>query len=234
MILLVCMAFVPATRLQQKVAGAWIGQENGVTHVLLVTDNYLSLTAYNQEDRLFLYTLGGPVQVKKDQLELTCEFHSLDTTKVGTPLLLPMRFNKEMLTDVEAPIYNNVALPKKWKQLDYGTSGLSGNWQITKRMQEGSLQTIHQTGSRKTIKLLTGTRFQWVAIDPGAKGFYGTGGGEYTFKEGKYTEHIAFFSRDSSRVGASLSFNGKLENGAWHHSGKSSRGDHIYEVWTRK
>ena len=50
---------------------------------------------------------------------------------------------------------------------------------------------------------------------------------------GKYTEHIEFFSRDSSRVGASLRFDGKLENGEWHHSGLSSTGEKIYETWGR-
>ena len=55
----------------------------------------------------------------------------------------------------------------------------------------------------------------------------------YEFANGKYTEHIEFFSRDSSRVGASLSFVGKLENGEWHHSGLSSTGEKISETWGR-
>ena len=93
---------------------------------------------------------------------------------------------------------------------------------------------IHQSGTRKTIKILSSTRFQWAAIDPGTKQFMGTGGGTYSFENGKYTENIEFFSRDSSRVGQSLTFDGKLENGEWHHSGFSSRGDAIYEVWSRK
>jgi hypothetical protein len=32
----------------------------------------------------------------------------------------------------------------------------------------------------------------------------------------------------------SLSFNGKLDKNDWYHSGKSSRGDPINEVWSRK
>jgi hypothetical protein len=72
-----------------------------------------------------------------------------------------------------------------------------------------------------------------AAINPETKEFFGTGGGTYTFKSGKYTENIEFFSRDSSRVGASLSFDGKLNNGEWHQSGLSSKGDSIYEVWSR-
>ena len=92
---------------------------------------------------------------------------------------------------------------------------------------------IHQTGPRKTLKMLTGTRFQWFAINPETKQFSGTGGGTYSFENGKYTENIWSFSRDSSRVGAKLVFDGKLVDGKWHHSGLSSKGDKIYEVWGR-
>ena len=98
-------------------------------------------------------------------------------------------------------------------------------------MQERNLVSIHQSGPRKTLKILTGTRFQWFAINPGTKEFSGTGGGTYTFVNGQYTENILFFSRDNSRTGAQLTFDGKLENGQWHHSGLSSKGDKIYEVW---
>jgi hypothetical protein len=89
-------------------------------------------------------------------------------------------------------------------------------------------------GARKTIKILSGTRFQWAAINSETGDFFGTGGGFYTFENGKYTEHIEFFSRDATRVGASLSFNGELKEGNWHHSGLSSKGDRIYEIWSRK
>jgi hypothetical protein len=52
---------------------------------------------------------------------------------------------------------------------------------------------------------------------------------------GKYTENIDFFSRDQSRVGMSLSFDFALtpEND-WRHSGKSSKGDPIDEVWSKR
>ena len=122
---------------------------------------------------------------------------------------------------------------ERWKRLDAGKAPLAGVWQISSRLQEGELVPVHRTGTRKTLKLLTGTRFQWMAIDPGSKEFMGTGGGTYRFAEGKYIEQIEFFSRDSSRVGASLTFDGELKDGEWHHSGLSSRGVKLYEVWTR-
>ena len=84
------------------------------------------------------------------------------------------------------------------------------------------------------MKILSGTRFQWIAYNVETKQFMGTGGGTYTTVDGKYTENIEFFSRDDNRVGASLEFNYKLKEGKWHHSGKSSKGDPMYEVWSRR
>ena len=82
------------------------------------------------------------------------------------------------------------------------------------------------------MKILSGTRFQWIAYNTETKEFMGSGGGTYTTKEGKYTENIEFFSRDDSRVGASLQFDYELKDGDWHHSGLSSKGQPIYEIWS--
>ena len=120
-----------------------------------------------------------------------------------------------------------------YKKIDDGSAPLTGVWHITSQMREGKIVPIHRTGTRKTLKILSGGRFQWVAIDPGIKEFFGTGGGVYQFSNGKYTEEIEFFSRDGNRVGASLSFDGRLENDDWHHSGLSSKGAAIYEIWSR-
>jgi hypothetical protein len=100
-------------------------------------------------------------------------------------------------------------------------------------MRDGSIQPI-QKSPRKTLKILSSTRFQWMAINTETKEFFGTGGGTYTFKDGKYTENIEFFSRDSSRVGASLSFDGSVNNNVWTHKGLSSRGEAIHEEWSRE
>ena len=50
--------------------------------------------------------------------------------------------------------------------------------------------------------------------------------------DGKYVENIEFFSKDGSRVGAVLPFDYQIVEGEWHHSGLSSKGDPIYEIWT--
>jgi hypothetical protein len=82
--------------------------------------------------------------------------------------------------------------------------------------------------------MLSDNRFQWIAFNSETAEFFGTGGGTYTAKGGKYTENIEFFSRDSSRVGAQLTFDFKREGNNWHHSGLSSTGNPINEIWQRQ
>lgn len=100
-------------------------------------------------------------------------------------------------------------------------------------MREGEMQAMRQ-GPRKTIKMITGTRFQWAAFNPDTKQFSGTGGGTAEMKDGKYIEHIEFFSRNADRIGATLSFDYKVDGDKWGHSGKSSAGNPIREIWTRQ
>ena len=82
------------------------------------------------------------------------------------------------------------------------------------------------------MKILSGTRFQWIACNTETKQFMGTCGGTYATLNAEYTENIDFFSRDVTKVGLSLSFNYELIDGNWHHSGFSSKGDPINEIWS--
>ncbi|HYO21654.1 MAG TPA: hypothetical protein VER36_04555 [Flavisolibacter sp.] len=211
-----------------SLTGAWQKNDNNGMQVLLIADGYLAHTTYDKEGKKFIQTRGGTYTFANNQLTVQYEFDTKNKEQVGQPATYQIRLSGSKLTA------NINGKDETWERTDDGQSGLSGLWKITARKQGDSLQPIHQAGTRKTVKILTATRFQWAAIDPGTKSFMGTGGGSYTFKDGKYTENIEFFSRDSSRVGSSLSFNGKLENGDWHHSGLSSRGDPIYEVWSRR
>ena len=121
-----------------------------------------------------------------------------------------------------------------FKRLDDGKPGaLAGAWLITGRVTDNGMQTI-TPGARKTMKILSGSRFQWIAYNSETKEFFGTGGGTYTTENGKYTETIEVFSRDNSRVGAKLEFDFSFVDGNWRHSGKSSKGDPIDEIWTQR
>lgn len=99
------------------------------------------------------------------------------------------------------------------------------------RIRDGKTQMRDTAKPRKTMKVLSGTRFQWIAYNTETKQFMGTGGGTYTTLKGKYTENIEFFSRDNSKAGLSLVFDYSLENGTWNHKGFSSKGVAMHEIW---
>lgn len=220
--------FVPSNKtVQANLTGAWQLQEGATTHQVLFMNDYFAYTSYNKDGKEFGLTFGGTYKLENNQIVTNLEFHSGKKDMVGQAVSYPFTVNNDVLTTTVD------GEPLTWQRLDNGNSPLAGVWRITGRMQEGQMVPVHQTGTRKTVKILTGNRFQWVAMDPGPKEFSGTGGGNFTFANGKYTENIEFFSRDNNRVGASLSFDGKLDQDGWHHSGLSSRGDKIYEIWNK-
>lgn len=208
------------------VTGAWELRNGDEQHQLFFQDGFYLHTVHNGNQ--FMSSQGGSYEVKDNTLVGKLLFNTADSTSVGTSMDVPFSVSGSQLSlDLQDGRIN-------FERIDEGKAPLAGVWRITGRMgEDGKIAAIHQTGTRQTYKMLTGTKFQWVAIDPGKKQFSGTGGGSYTFKDGKYTENIEFFSRDNTRVGASLSFDGKLEDGNWHHSGLSSKGAKIYEVWSR-
>lgn len=214
----------------QVPVGAWKSQEaTGSTAMLIVTENYMAIASYSVGNKYFERTEGGTITMSGDQMTYMPEFNSADTSKVGKPIVFTVSKKEGILTLK----YEEAMV---WMKVDEAeNSAMAGAWHITERANEGQneLIKIHQQGTRKTLKLLSGTRFQWIAIDPAVKGFYGTGGGRYTAKDGKYTEYVEFFSRDNNRVGAKLEFNWSLENGRWDHSGKSSAGKPIHEIWEK-
>ena len=229
-LLLIVLSLVSSCALAQVPKGAWKSQEpTGSTSILIVADNYLSIASYSFNNKHFERAEGGPFTMKGDQMTYTPEFNSADTSKIGIPIVFTIT-NKD---DVLTLRYEEAMV---WMRVDAAAgSPMAGAWHITERSSngEGDLVKIHQQGTRKTLKLLSGTRFQWFAIDPAVKGFYATGGGTYIAKDGKYTENIQFFSKDNNRVGTSLKFDWKLSNGRWDHSGKSSDGKPIHEIWEK-
>ena len=84
------------------------------------------------------------------------------------------------------------------------------------------------------MKLLSGTRFQWIAYNTETKQFMGTGGGTYSTVYGKYKENIEFFSRDDSKAGLKLEFDYEIIDGDWNHKGFSSKGDPLHEIWSQR
>jgi hypothetical protein len=209
------------------VSGAWHAQNGTIENVFIFRDGYLSHTLFDKVNKKFIGTHGGTFKVENGKLNVNIEFDSESKDNIGTTKQFDISVSDKLL---KLTINGEI---KQWNRIDDGKGDLSGNWRISGRMNNGQIQSV-QRSARKTLKLLSGTRFQWMAINPETKEFFGTGGGTYTFINGKYTENIEFFSRDSSRVGASLSFEGSVKDNIWTHKGNNSRGEPLHEEWSKE
>jgi hypothetical protein len=224
---LILLGFTLLGTQKPKVDGAWESRQGDDLFTMIIADDYMVATRFNIKDKKFYATHGGTITSYDGGIKGVTEFNSAMNTEVGKAYSLLIGWDGDKMQA------SNNGSTIAFTRLDDGIKGLAGNWRITQREQNGKLTPIHTTGPRKTIKMLSSTRFQWAAINTETGEFFGTGGGRYSFEKGKYTEMIEFFSRDSSRVGMSLSFDGRLAGKDWYHSGKSSRGDPINEVWSR-
>lgn len=214
----------------QSPVGAWeavttdsSGREIKVS--VIFSDKYQVATWYDNETGAFESTNGGTWNLEGGVMTELIEFDTRDSTRVGTTVSFEVELSKKRLSIVGSDM--------ELIRIDDGTPGdLAGAWLISGRMRAGKIQKRDTNRPRKTMKILSGTRFQWIAYNVKTKAFRGTGGGTYTTVDGKYTENIEFFSRDDKRVGASLEFEYELKEGEWHHSGNNSRGEPMYEIWT--
>lgn len=203
--------------------GAYRLNAEGITVVRVYESNYFSETAYSSNGGNFISTYGGTWSIDSSNYIENIEFNSKDSTKVGLIENHELSMEEDGLS-IDGNSFTAID--------DTITTALKGAWFIAGRERDGEMQ-FREPSPRKTMKILSGTRFQWVAYDVAKKGFYGTGGGTYTSDKGQYIETIEFFSRDSTRVGASLDFGFEVKGNDWHHKGLSSKGDSIYEVWRR-
>ncbi len=226
-------AICSALSAQPVITGAWQndGKQQGkeITRILLLSGNHFSWTEHERSTGAFMKTKGGSWQLKEDQLTLNYEFDTRDTAMVGKTENWTVS-----VQDGRLSMQNQGGLVS-WTNTDKGlTTPLTGAWLMAGRERDGEISRRDTNVPRKTMKILTGGRFQWIAYNTQTKEFFGTGGGEYTAKDGVYTEKIRFFSRDNKRVGMNLEFKFDIQEGEWHHMGKSSAGEPMHEIWVKR
>ena len=214
----------------QSVIGAWElyhTSENGekLKSVVIFSDGYQVISTYDSKTGKFMSSNGGTWKLVGDTMTEKVEFDSNNSDRVGTEVSFEVAINDSIIEIVGRDM--------EFKRIDNGLPGkLQGAWLMSGRIRDGETQRREPNKPRKTMKILSGTRFQWVAFNTETKKFMGTGGGTFTTANGEYTEKIEFFSRDDSKVGASLKFNYSLDDGKWNHWGLSSKGDPINEIWS--
>lgn len=211
----------------QDLTGAWQSGPDENRSVMIVAGKFFSVAVYNVKDKTYTGTYGGTWRLEKGQFVEIHEFNTLKPELIGIEQRTSVKTQKDKLSFKDGA---------EFSRIDNGTPGaLSGAWLITGRMGDDGTIQKRTPGARKTMKILSGTRFQWIAYNNETKEFFGTGGGTYTTFDGKYTETIEVFSRDNSRVGAKLEFDFSLiDGGDWRHQGKSSKGEPIDEVWSKR
>lgn len=209
------------------VTGSWQCTKGDETWMLMAADGYCMVAHYGgATGKKFFETFGGFQHLESGKLRLGYRFHSNDKQKTGTSEAFIWKAKNG---HVESNLSGEM---REWVKVGEANNAMTGIWRITQRKEGDDLRNI-QLAPRRTLKFLTNDRFQWAAINIETGEFSGTGGGTYTFENGVYTETIAFFSRDSSRVGMSLQFKDRLEGKNWVHTGLSSKGAPIYEVWSK-
>jgi len=186
----------------QSVIGAWENyttSENGdkLRNVVIFANGYQVLTTYNATTGKFIHSNGGTWKLKGDIMTEKVEFHTDNSERVGTEVSFKVIITDNVIEIVDSNM--------KLNRIDNGVPGkLQGAWLMSGRIREGKTELRDTSRPRKTMKILSGTRFQWIAYNTETKQFMGTGGGTYTTMKGEYTENIEFFSRDDSKAGISL------------------------------
>ncbi|MDP9191007.1 MAG: membrane or secreted protein [Acidobacteriota bacterium] len=206
--------------------GAWKHvREDGTIGAWIITDGHFSIAWYRSDPAKFVSTEGGVWSKAEDGgIRLTYEFDTANPDRVGTSRTIRVEPGDGRISADGAA----------WTRIDDGAPGaLEGSWLMTGRKRDGEIST-RRPGARRTMKILSGTRFQWIAYNVETKEFFGSGGGTYNTADGKYNESIEFFSRDDTRTGRNLEFQYDMVEGVWHHIGKSTAGEPMHEVWNRR
>ena len=205
---------------------SWIFESENHFEVRIYSDKFFTVVRYD-DNNIFISTSGGIYSTENGYYELL-EYNSLDSSLVGDTLFYS-NVNIEAINGKEFLKIDDKTFSKNIEE-----SQLSGSWLMSGIERRGEMRMRDVTKPRKTMKILAGNRFQWISYDISNKGFYGSGGGTYSTKNGKYVENIEFFSRDKETVGKSLEFDFEIKEGDWHHRGFSSKGDPKYEIWTKR
>ena len=214
----------------QLSSGVYIATEMSgdktLKHKLAVNDSYLVHTVYSEDPSEFMYTHGGFYKASQEGIKVNLEFNS--------------QFKKDGVKELDLvakSMENKIILgPNQLEFIKVEAAGqdLDGHWLFATRGPDTGQERRDDSNARKTLKVLGHGSFQWIAYNTESFEFFGTGGGSFTSADGAYVENIKFFSRDNSRVGARLEFKYEMKGNDWHHTGLNSRGEPMYEIWSKR
>ena len=231
-IILLTIILISVSANAQNIIGSWerIHSSNDgkeLKSIVIFTESHQSISIIENKTGKLIHSNGGTWSLDGNTMTEVVEFDTDNPERVGSSVVFDIELNNNYLKIVGSD-------RKFFRNDDGGPGELNGAWLMSSRIRNGVMQKRETNRPRKTMKILSGTRFQWIAYDTSKKTFIATGGGTYTTKNGIYTENIEFFSKDISRVGMKLEFEYSLKDGNWNHKGFSSRGKAISEIWTKR
>lgn len=223
------LLFLPFLLSAQIAPGVYLATEpldgGKRNYLLLVADSYLVHTIYESSPAKFVSTMGGYYEIAEDSLKVQLEFNS-DFEKTGE------RSHHVSVSYAEGGLIFNGQMDRPYTREPAMGQPLDGQWLFAMRGPDTGQERRGDTQPRKTLKFLMDGYFQWTAYNTDTMEFFGCGGGRYAADNGSYIEAIQFFSRDDTRAGAELDFQFERKGNDWHHTGKNSRGEPLYEIWS--
>lgn len=228
----IVVLFCASSMLAQPVPGVYLGadgEKQNEFHEIKINMNYFIYSKYTPVEVGvgFISTTGGYYTSTADSLIVDLEFNS----NYERDSISQMRYGYSLNGDtlVLSTPETLVLIPAQGEKQD-----LDGTWLFATRGPDTGQERRGNESPRKTLKYLQDGYFQWIAYNTETMKFSGTGGGRYTANDGTYSETILYFSRDNSRVGVILNFNYDLQGKDWNHRGKNSRGEPMFEIWSRR
>ena len=211
----------------KELIGAWeYGSADNRT-VMINTDKIFSVAVYDAAGKKFIHSYGGKWRVEGNKLVQNIEWNSKAPDQVG----------KEITADISIA-GGKLAVSgsnEKWNKVDDGKGELAGAWIITGNYANDKVSKRPAPFfPRRTMKVLSGTRFHWIAYNVEAKQFMNAGGGDYTASDGNYTEHIEFFTKTPESIGKKVAFKYSFVDGDWRHKGEKSTGGPLDECWSKR
>lgn len=215
--------------MQSTLVGAWAYGPDTDRRIMIVTPTVFSVARFDEPGRRFIQSYGGTWRMDGSRLVTKIEWNSSDSTQVGTEGAAGIVFRENKMV--------NGGTKEVWERLDNGTPGaLMGAWIISGTFEGDSAQRRKNPfHPRRTMKMLSGKYFHWIAYNVVTKTFMNAGGGSYTTTpDGVYTERIQFFTKTAESVGKTLPFRYTITGNDWRHQGQKSTGGVMDELWTRR
>jgi hypothetical protein len=212
----------------KDLVGAWEYGPAESRAVMINTDKIFSVAVYDAAGKKFIHAYGGKWRVAGNKLIKNIEWDSKTPDQVGKEIIADITIAGGKLTISGSN--------EKWSRVDNGRPGeLPGAWIITGNYANDKVnKRPNPFYPRRTMKVLSGTRFHWIAYNVQAKQFMNAGGGTYTANNGNYTENIEFFTKTPESIGKTVAFKYSFIDGDWRHKGEKSTGGPLDECWSKR